>query len=98
MLGMMSHWIYDKNPFDGVRFEAALKELKSDLSSGQPVFQELLKKYLVANEHRVTVEMKPDATLEQKAVAAEEARLAAIKETLTTDDIKKVNEWNGVIS
>jgi Zn-dependent M16 (insulinase) family peptidase len=91
MLGMMSHWIYDKNPFDGVRFEAALKELKDDLAAGKPVFQDLLKRFVVENEHRVTVEMKPDATLEQKTQAAEEARLAAIKETLTSEDIKKVS-------
>ena len=61
MLGMMSNWIYDKNACDGVRFEEALEGFKADLASGEPVFQDLINKYLVNNEHRVTVEMKPDA-------------------------------------
>ena len=45
---------------DGVRFEVALAGLKTDLANGKPIFQELLQKYLINNEHSVTVEMKPD--------------------------------------
>ena len=45
---------------DGVRFEVALSALKTDLANGKPIFQELLQKYLINNEHSVTVEMKPD--------------------------------------
>jgi hypothetical protein len=37
MLGMLNHWIYDRSPFDGVRFEEALQDLKRDLE----VFLEL---------------------------------------------------------
>lgn len=36
MLGMVNQWIYDKNPLDGVRFEAPLKELKDDLTVNSP--------------------------------------------------------------
>ena len=45
---------------DGVRFEVALAALKTDLVAGKPIFQDLLQKYLINNEHSVTVEMKPD--------------------------------------
>eukprot|EP01036_Dinobryon_divergens_P001728 gene1728-2271_t len=63
---MMSHWIYDREPFEGVRFEEALTALKKDLADGKPVFQNLLKKLIVDNLHRVTVDMTPDQTLEAK--------------------------------
>lgn len=90
MLGMMSNWIYDKNAADGVRFEVALSQLKADLAAGKPVFQDLLKKYIVDNEHRITVELKPDAELEAKVVAEEVDRLKKIKDTLTEEQIQDV--------
>ena len=92
MLGMMSHWIYDKNAADGVRFEAALSELKADLASKKPVFQDLLKRYIISNEHCVTVEMKPDASLESKQLEEEASRLKSIKNAMTEDQIRDVIE------
>jgi hypothetical protein len=92
MLGMMSHWIYDKDPMDGVRFEQALSGLKADLAAGKPVFQDLLKRYLITNDHSVTVEMKPDVTLEEQMVKEEADRLAAIKESLSTKEITDIIE------
>lgn len=92
MLGMMSHWIYDKNAADGVRFEAALAELKADLAARKPVFQDLLLKYIVQNQHRVTVEMKPDLDLEKRVQDDEERRLMSIKETLSEAEIKAIIE------
>lgn len=43
MLSMLPNWIYEKNPFDGIRFEEALHDLKQDLKNNVPIFQELLK-------------------------------------------------------
>ena len=92
MLGMLNQWIYDKNPADGVRFEAALQKLKSDLDSGVPVFQNLLKKYLVSNKHKVIVEMKPDSELEKVNQEWEENVLKAAKDGMTSSDINDVIE------
>lgn len=87
MLGMMNNWIYDKNPVEGVLFEAPLKALKEDIAAGKPVFQDLLKKYVVSNQHRVTVEMKPDLTLEDTQRQEEESRLAKVKEGMTEQQV-----------
>jgi Zn-dependent M16 (insulinase) family peptidase len=43
--------------------------LKEDLAAGKPVFQDLLKKYLISNQHRVTVEAVPDLELEAAQIA-----------------------------
>jgi Zn-dependent M16 (insulinase) family peptidase len=91
MLGMMNNWIYDKNPVEGVLFEAPLKALKEDLASGVPVFQNLIKKYFVNNQHRVTVEMKPDLELEEKQRLEEESRLARAKESMSEQQVKQLN-------
>lgn len=90
MLSMMSQWIYDKNALDGVRFEDALAGLKADLAAGKPVFQDLIRKYIVANEHRVTVEMRPDEALEAAQVKEEEERLASIKAGLSSEQLDEV--------
>jgi Zn-dependent M16 (insulinase) family peptidase len=71
MLGLLSQWIYDRDPFSGVRFESALKELKDDIAAGKPIFQELITKYVLSNDHRVTVEAKPDVDLEARTIARE---------------------------
>lgn len=92
MLGMMSNWIYDKPPVDGVRFEGALAGLKADLDAGKPVFKDLLTKYFITNDHSVTVEMKPDLTMEEKMVAEEAGRLATIKESMSTAQIEDIIE------
>ena len=93
-LGMMSHWIYDKSPLDGIQFETPLKQLKDELSSGVPVFQELIKKYLVNNEHRITVEMTPDAEMEAKRVKDEESMLATVKASMNEQQINEVIEMS----
>lgn len=56
------------------------------------MFQELIKKYFVGNNHRVTVEMKPDLTLEEKQRLEEEARLAKVKESLSEQQVHDIIE------
>lgn len=43
-----------------MQWEDALSSFKAKLASGQDVFGPLIKKYLLANGHRVTVELLPD--------------------------------------
>ena len=92
MLGIVSKWIYDQDGLDGVRFESALSELKADLKRGEPVFQSLLKKYIVSNNHRVTVEMKPNLALEKMTIQAEEERLAAVKSSMSSGQLQEIVE------
>ncbi len=90
MLGMLSNWIYDKPVVDGIRFEQPLEQLKNDLVAGKPVFQNLLKKYFVQNNHRVSIVMKPDPSLEETILKEEESKLAKVKESMSEDDVKRV--------
>ena len=47
--------------------------------AGERVFEDLLKRLIVDNQHLATVELAPDATLAEKQKAEEEAKLAAAK-------------------
>lgn len=90
MLAMLNKWIYDKDAFEAIRFEESLASLKSDLKEGKPVFQTILKKYFVANKHRVTVEMKPDEALEQQNLDWEVNKLAALKKGMSMQEIEEI--------
>jgi len=97
MLGMLNKWIYDKNAFEAIRFEESLAGLKADLKAGKPVFQEQLKRFFTSNQHRVTVEMKPDETLEEKNLEWETSKLAAIKNDLSKEEIDKIIEQTAAL-
>jgi hypothetical protein len=90
MLGMMSKWIYDRNPLDALRFEQPLRELKASLAAKEPVFQNLIKKYLISNQHRVTVVMKPDPEFNSRTNQVEEEKLKEIKGSMDTSQIQEV--------
>ena len=91
MLGMMRNWIYDRDPVEALRFEAPLADLKADLAAdADGYFTSLLKRLIVANTHRVTVEMRPDETLEEAQKAEEAARLAAIRDEMTPAELDAV--------
>eukprot|EP00595_Chromulina_sp_UTEXLB2642_P003778 CAMPEP_0196764920 /NCGR_PEP_ID=MMETSP1095-20130614/7173_1 /TAXON_ID=96789 ORGANISM="Chromulina nebulosa, Strain UTEXLB2642" /NCGR_SAMPLE_ID=MMETSP1095 /ASSEMBLY_ACC=CAM_ASM_000446 /LENGTH=864 /DNA_ID=CAMNT_0042121777 /DNA_START=525 /DNA_END=3119 /DNA_ORIENTATION=- len=97
MFGMMPNWIYDKDPFDGIRFEEALAELKAELKAGVPVFQTLLKKYLVDNTHRLVAEAIPDPQLESLKEQEEKDKLDAIRESLTSQQIQEIIDSSEVL-
>jgi len=90
MLGALSSWLYDRDPFEPLRFEKPLADLRARLASGEPVFQDLMKKYLIANGHRVTVKSLADATLEDKIREREVAELKSVRDKLTEAEIKEL--------
>jgi len=90
MLGALSSWLYDRDPFEPLRFEKPLADLRKRLASGEPVFQDLMKKYLISNGHRVTVKSLPDPELEEKIRQREIAELKAVRDKLTEDEIKEL--------
>jgi Zn-dependent M16 (insulinase) family peptidase len=91
MLACMSEWIYDRNPVDGVSFEQPLSQLKKMVDErGGSVFTDLLRKLVVENGHRVTVEMVPNAELEVQMLESETSKLAAVKASLSSEDLEHI--------
>jgi Zn-dependent M16 (insulinase) family peptidase len=91
MLGAMSKWLYDGSPTEGLKFEEPLAELKANIAlSGSQVFQDMIKEFLVDNNHRTTVEMLPSKTLEAEELKEEKDRLADIKSKLSNEELEKI--------
>lgn len=73
------------DPIALLDMDAALKNLHEKIH--QPDFiQSLVKKWLLDNNHRVRLVMKPDTELNARIQAAETARLAAVKAGLSAAD------------
>lgn len=56
------------------------------------MFQELIQKYFVKNTHRLTVEMKPDLSLEERQRLEEESKLSKAKESMSEQQVLEVIE------
>jgi len=92
MLSSLSSWLYDRDPLEPLRFEEPLARLRSRLAAGEPVFENLIKKYLLENGHKVSVKSIPDTNLELEITKKEQAELESVRSKLTEDDISKLIE------
>lgn len=90
MLGMMPEWIHDRDPVEAIQFEGPLSKLKGDIAANVPVFQDLIKKYVLDNTHKVVVDMKPDSEFENNRQGAEAAHLAQVRGDMSPADLEAV--------
>ena len=87
MLRSVSAWLYERDAFEPLRFAAPLEQLKARLAAGEDVFRPLIRKYLLDNPHRVTVELVPDSSLGARQEAEEKAKLAAKRASMSEADL-----------
>lgn len=92
MLRSMAAWIYDKDPFEPLKWEDQLEGFKLKLKEQTPtkLFGDLIRKYLIDNPHRVTVNLLPDTSLQSELDKEEQGKLASMSEGMTDEDIKEL--------
>ncbi|PSC73335.1 presequence protease chloroplastic mitochondrial-like [Micractinium conductrix] len=90
MLRSMSAWIYDQDPFQPLKWQDDLAKFKARLEGGEDVFGPLIRKFLLDNTHRVTVELRPDAKLSDEIESAEAAALQAAQGVMGEGDLQQV--------
>ena len=79
MFTSLSSWLYGGDPIVPLAFEAPLQAIQARLKKGETYFENLLKQYIINNQHRTTVLLTPDPELGAQRKAAEEQRLAQAK-------------------
>jgi len=93
MLALMPRWLYGRGaPADALRFEEPLAELRERLASGERVFEDLLTRMIVDNQHLATVELAPDAKLGEQMRREEEEELAKAKAAMSEAEVRGVIE------
>ena len=79
MIQALSTWLYDGDPLAPLAWEAPLEAIKARIAAGEPVFEEALRRNFLDNPHRAHVVLLPDAKLGEARLAAEAARLEAVR-------------------
>lgn len=90
-LQMYDSWLYDdEKPFIHIKTNEVFEILREKMDSGY--FEELIKKYLLNNPHKSIVVMKPKKGLQKEKDEKEAKILKAYKESLNSEEIKKLAE------
>lgn len=87
MFRALSSWAYDHHPIEPLKYEGPITAVKEKLTSDSDYLVNLIQKFLLQNNHRVTIILEPDPSLLQKEEKAEQAKLAAIKAKLSPHDV-----------
>lgn len=87
MIRALNTWLHDGDPIDPIAFEQPLQTIKARWHDEDGYFERMIQRYLVENNHRTTVVLEPDTTLQEEQIAAEKARLAAAKLQMTEQDL-----------
>ncbi|KAJ4828817.1 Presequence protease 1, chloroplastic/mitochondrial [Turnera subulata] len=92
MLRSSDKWIYDMNPFEPLKYEKPLVELKARIAKqgSKAVFSPLVKKFLLNNSHCVTIEMQPDPEKATRDEVEEREILDRVKASMCDDDLLKL--------
>ncbi|GER42193.1 presequence protease [Striga asiatica] len=92
MLNSIGKWIYDKDPFEPLKYQEPLKALKARIAEegSKSVFAPLIEKFILNNPHRATIEMQPDPDKASRDEVTEKENLEKVKASLTQEDLAEL--------
>ncbi len=82
-------WLYGGDPLDGLNLDAALGRLQQDRAAG-PVFEEMIRRELLANSHRVDLTLVPDPELQDQQAENEKAMVRRLSAAHTDEDRARI--------
>ncbi len=91
LMRLMGPWIHGGDPLAALNFEENLEKLQQELDNG-PFFENLIRRRLLANQHRVTLLLQPDTELGPKEEAEVRAKLDAIEKQLSDAERQQLVE------
>jgi hypothetical protein len=91
LMRIMGPWLHCDDPVSPLKLEENLARLRREIAAG-PFFEDLIRRYLLDNSHRVTLTLKPDTSKKEKEEREEADRLSRIKGELTEEAKERVVE------
>ena len=89
MFRLLGPWMNGGDPVTGLRLDAELSKLRADLERG-PVFEDLIRHWLLDNPHRVTLVVTPDPDLAARSEQAERELVARLSKDFTDEDRARI--------
>ncbi|HHY82556.1 MAG TPA: insulinase family protein [Clostridiales bacterium] len=84
----MDSWLYDEDPLMHLRFEETLAQIKKALT--EPLFEQLIEKYLLNNNHSSMVIVKPKPGLAEEKEKEIHEMLQTYKAKLSEKEIQEI--------
>jgi len=97
LFAVVDNWNYGEDPFEPLRFEEPLADLKGRLASGEKIFETLIRERLLQNTHKVVSESHPSKEFGKEVEEAEIAELAEHRKTLDEATIESLVEETRVL-
>ena len=82
-------WLYRNDPFSHLYFETNMLSIRESATPGR-LFEDMIRNYLVNNNHRVTVQLLPDAELNDREALLELEKLSALKSKMSVQEIDEL--------
>ncbi len=90
MLRSLRTWLYDADPLMPLLWEQHLQSIKQRITSGEKIFETMIKTWFLDNNHRSTVLLQPSLTLAKQRNDKEEMQLAELKKNLSSEKLKNL--------
>ncbi|MBR1885824.1 MAG: insulinase family protein [Schwartzia sp.] len=87
-LAVMTHWLYGGDPAEPLFYEQEFKTLREGLDNG--LFEDMLRRCVLDNPHKVLITMKPSRTMAAEREAATEKVLAEKKAAMSPREIEAI--------
>ena len=85
-ISCMDSWLYDGNPFECLRFEGLLQELRNGIKTRY--YEQLIENYILDNTHKVLITLSPEQGKEQREHLNDGNKLEKIKAQLNEEKIQ----------
>lgn len=90
MFRAMRTWLHGGDPLSPLRFEEPLTAIKQQVAAGERLFETLIDRHLLSNQHRTTVLLNADTGKAARDAAEERARLDAAQAAMTPEQLAEV--------
>jgi Zn-dependent M16 (insulinase) family peptidase len=92
-MGFAGTWLHGGDPARILKFDNDLKKLRESMKQ-EPFFENLIKKWLLTNNHRSRLTMVPDEQMEHDEAVRVQAELEKIKKSLSLSRLKKIHQYS----
>jgi len=87
MLRTLRSWLHGRDPLSPLAFEAPLAGVKARVAAGEPYFENLIRRQMIASQHRTVLILQPDQDQAEREAKQEAARLAKVRAGMSKTDI-----------
>ena len=87
-------WMHGGDPVEALRFEQAYQQLRNDVENDKNYFVNMIKKYLIDNQHRLTLVMRPDTEFNLKLAEGEAESLKAARQNMSDDEFRMIGDYS----